>query len=154
VIFDAVADQVVHFEGLWDEFLWDQKKKGGYIVPSERSMSFFVHLFRAYTEGYQEGIVLFAGDFEAVLMWGLVDFPYDLTWGRTAQDWGTYVQPAAQGRGISKAIRDAAKERAIFRKFEAVIASALTTNPKSYDIGTKYGFEPYEVAGVLKLEAE
>ncbi len=149
----AVMDDEGLFRKLWGEFIVEHHKSGSDIMPTARTMNFFMVLFREYTSGHDSGAVVLDTDGRGVLMWGESSggLPYDSTFGRVASGWGTYVQPQHQGKGISKALRRKGTKLLKKRGFDTVIGAAASANEVGKETGIRFGFEPYQLTGALRL---
>jgi len=119
------------FKTLWIKYLQETAQAGGPYLPTEKTLGFYTSLFIAYSSGRWDGVVLLASDAAGVLMWGAVpgdDLPLDFRYGRVAQGWGTYVEPAHRRQGVASALRTVAKRRLVEMGFDAVIGEAWAGN--------------------------
>jgi GNAT superfamily N-acetyltransferase len=148
----TASDQDLFIE-LWTEFLEENHKQGNAILPTERSLRFFLRLFRAYTSARMRGVAVFGADDNAVTMYGEVSDGelYDTEHGLVAQNLGFYVRPKYRSQGIAKRMRDLAL-RALRRKgFDSTIGSRPVTDDRDLLVTQKGGSEPYQVSYVLRI---
>jgi len=142
------------FIRLWTEYTIQNHKNGSDVMPTSKTLTYFVGLFDSFVSGDLPGIVLIGADDNAVLMWGAATqygLPYDSAYGFTAQGFGTYVRPSFQGKGISKELRKRAMKLLKRKGFDSVFGSAYEKNDAGYISGVKFGFEVVQATGILRL---
>lgn len=143
------GDQEVFVE-LWQEYLQENYKTGGPLLPNGNNLNAFLRFFTAYTSNKQPGIVLLAAKDNAVLMWGAAPSVFDSRYGRVAQGWGTYVRPEYRREGWSAKMRKVAMAE-LAPRFDTVIGSGALPNEAGIESGVKAGFRLFESVGALKL---
>ena len=136
------------FEKLWGEFL---KEADLMIADTERNLDMFVNVFHNYVTGEIPGVCLFVAE-DAVLLWGGGGIGFDLIYGNAAQGWGTYVRPARQGEGISRALRSRARELLVEMDFTHVLGSAKADDEKSVESCRALGMTYPRVTTVWDLK--
>ncbi len=114
------------WRSLWRGMLFDQEKRGGDFVVTEKTLAFFESLFWAYVRNEVPGVVLLAGWDWATLMWGapLFEPPFDMRDGPVGQAWGTYVLPSLRRQGIAQRLRDDGARRMADLGFARVVGGA------------------------------
>lgn len=93
------------FLTLWQSYLEEMRTKGSEILPTERTLNFYVNLFDAYVNGERPGVVAVIYPI-AVSMAGDCTPDYDSTFGKQAIGWGTYVAPVARNHGNANRLRE------------------------------------------------
>lgn len=79
------------------------------ILPTQRSLDWYGTLFDRCLAGQLKGVALVALR-DGITVGGLLatelpgEIPWDTTWGRAVQGWGTSVAPGVQQTGIAKAL--------------------------------------------------
>ena len=136
----AIEDDEELFLELWEELIADQKRLGSDLLLTQRTMDFFAHMFRSYVQGIIEGVVVFGAFDNAVLMWGKAgELPWDSSFGKWANGWGTYVRPEYQKQGWSKKIREEGKRHLKLMGFEALLGGPLNKNNIARESCLKFG---------------
>ena len=150
----ATAEDRDLFSRLWTEYTIEHHKAGSDVMPTARTLRYFVGLFDAFLGGTAMGVVVFGGDDNAVLMWGAPGangLPYDSAFGYVAQGFGTYVRASHRGKGISKKLRQRAVKLLKKRGFDSVMGSSAEGNQIGFETGTHFGFEVIQTTGILRL---
>lgn len=144
--------EVPEFMVLWEQYLVEQHKDGGEILPTRRTLLFFDRLAFLYAHNIVQGVAVMEPG-AGVLLWGRApgETTFDTVWGVYAQGWGTYVIPERRGEGISKAMRDVAKEALREKEIETVIGTVRHGNDAGQVSGVHAGFDLYSTNGALRL---
>ena len=107
MIRQAELEDRPEFLRLWQKYLTDQRKDGGYLWDSLHNLHLFLEFFEAYTLGSLRGVAMFwwpdvldhpVGVILAGQTASRDDWETDL--GETATFWGVYVEPSYRGRGV------------------------------------------------------
>jgi GNAT superfamily N-acetyltransferase len=107
--------------------------KGGDVLPTDRSLDFYMGLFTAVIEGTTPGVVLAAEDHSGVIGGSLVvevTFPWDSIFGRCGSGFGTVVSSKAQRRGVGGALWDKVLEELRAAGFDHYLGAFHPGNPK------------------------
>lgn len=133
------------FKKLWMQYLEEQTKQGGLVIPSLDNVEVFANIFKMYVdpdmpeEARFDGVVLFVGEV-AVLMWGESGSAATTEMGKTAYAWGIYIVPDQRGNGLSDKLQQEARKRLKEMGFDSLYATVLDQNSHGLE-ALKRGFE-------------
>lgn len=100
----AVPSDKAMFRFLWQAYLDETARNGSPIVPDETTMDFYLGLFDRYTSDPDSGVVAVWYSL-GVSMAGDVTPPYSTLMGKTANGWGTYIDPKFRGQNRALTLR-------------------------------------------------
>lgn len=130
----AKARDVGLFKKLWMQYLEEQVKQGGLVIPSVDNVEVFANIFRMYIDKDNmpedarfDGVVLFIGEV-AMLMWGDSGSTAETQMGKTAYAWGVYIVPDQRGNGLSDLLHQEARKRLKAMGFDSLYATVLDQN--------------------------
>lgn len=113
------------FEGHLRAYLDEMAANGSEVIPSDRTVGFYMSLFDAYISGDEPGVVVIDEDGTSIA--GHV-LPFDTITGKTATGWFTFVSPDARGRGLAGRLRALLRQRLVSRGFKAIAAGVDLAN--------------------------
>lgn len=152
------SEDLDSFKRLWHELLIELLATGGEVLPTERSLQFYVSIFHAYTRKQVPGVVLFAESQylssppQGVLMWGWKDSPVDTKFPMPALGWGTYIRTKYRDKFFAPAMRAEALIKLRELGFTHLLGSYHIENQRGTRSALAMGFYSYQVTGVLSLE--
>ncbi len=138
------------------EFLDDMHAQGSEVLPTDRTVAFYVGLFDQYVRGSivdPEGAALVAvqdGHVVGITMAGH-SLPFDTAYGKTATGWLTYVLPSTRGHGTGTQLRDALRAALLAYGYAAIAAGYHTWNAESQRFVERRGFRSLQVYGIETL---
>jgi len=153
-VYLAGSDEQDIFMELWKEGVESQFKMGSSVVPSVKTMDFFLDVFNSYASSELKGVCLFGASENAVLLWGETgsDFPWESTMGKWAMGWGTYVRPAYRRQGVSRLLRNQAMRYLNAMGIETVTGTSISRNIAGKESMTCYGADVAGTEWRMKVE--
>ena len=127
----AMTQDLGTFKKLWMEFLEDQYKKGGLVLPNKHNIDRAAEQFRAYVSGDVLGIVLFLnvnGEDVGVHMGGEMLGGLEFSIGRYTMLWGVYYRPEHKGKGYTHLLYQVMAEWLKKHGINGTVTSVLTGN--------------------------
>lgn len=126
----ATPDDRPFFLGLWSRYLHEMHAKGSEILPTPKTLDFYVDVFDAYLTGAREGVVAISYP-AGVSLAGDASPSWDSLHGKTAIGWGTYVVPELRGNGHADALRQFVIEQLKARGFETLLGSVNVSDEQA-----------------------
>ena len=153
MIRQAIQADFPTFLRLWLDYMQDQQEQGEPLLPTPQTISFFTLLFTAYVSGARKGVVLLDEN-RAVMLWGagLADAPFDTAHDPQARSWGVYVAPEHRGKGISRALYEAAKKILREMGFKTMTTGVLIENRAGRNSLISEGFTFTHMSGALRID--
>jgi len=135
------------FITLWQEYLDEQYKSGGEIMPTSASMRVFYQLFRNYVDHRSmQGVVLFGPNDESVSMYGAAPEAIETRFGSTATAWGDYVRPQYRKEGWASELRKVQVEKLRAMGFETIMGAVYAGNDAGEKSAISFGFGPEPIS--------
>lgn len=128
------------------EFMVEMRDRGSEVIPSDRSLAFYLSLFDNYTSGEILGVAIISGGGGGVSMAGHVH-PLDLVHGQTATGWLTYVRPQFRGNGLGSTLRILLRNTLRRQGFTAIAAGYHIWNESSIRLAESRGFQSKQLYG-------
>lgn len=135
------------FRKLWKQFLTENEKAGSTVSATAKNMETPESLFKVYTDGDVQGIVLFVGDY-AVLMAGDTQIEHT---GRTAMLWGLYVEESRRKNGVATLLIEEAKKQLKAAGYNSVLTVFGAQNEAAGQIANKQEAKPIFVSARVDL---
>jgi GNAT superfamily N-acetyltransferase len=114
------------FERHLRAYLIERHSCGSEVIPTDRTVAFYLGLFDDYIRGEQPGAVVI-DEAGGVSIAGH-ELPFDTTLGKSATGWFTYVVPSSRGCGVASAMREILRERLRALGFRAIVAGMDISN--------------------------
>lgn len=113
----ATANDRELVESHLSAFLVERRLAGSGIIPSNKTIGFYLRVFDSYTEGIEPGIAVVSDDGAAMAGHEL---PFDTVHGKTATGWFTYVKPESRDRGVASDLRRLLRKSLVELGFNAI----------------------------------
>lgn len=132
------------------EFMIEMRDRGSEVIPSDRSLAFYMSLFDNYTSGEILGAAIISGGGCGISLAGHVH-PLDLVHGQTATGWLTYVRPQFRGNGLGSTLRAMLRDTLRRQGFTAIAAGYHIWNEPSIRLAESRGFQSKQLYGYESL---
>lgn len=133
----------------------DHHKRGSFILPTQRTLAFFLGLFDDYIESRKIGVTIISDCNSAVGMWGTLTVdgssPFDLEYSHIAHGHGVYVMPEARRKGLYTGLWQRAERLLRKRGIDAVIGASITENSHLRPAGIRRGFKTMQSTEIKAL---
>lgn len=139
-------------EAMIREFLAEMHERGSEVLPTDRSVDFYMGVFDSYVDGAIPGAAIISGGWAGISMAGH-PHPLDLSFGETATGWLTYVRPQFRGTGLGSALRALLRQTLRDHGFTAIAAGYHAWNESSIRLAESRGFQSRQIYGYESLAA-
>lgn len=140
------------FRKLWKEYLKDQVKKGGDILPTKNNLDKFEMIFDKYVNKELPGVVLFVADHAVAMFGSRGEEVFDINIEKPAQGWGTYVKPEARRHNIGTKIREVAVEKLRELGFKNIIGSYFVGNEEGRESLKEFDTKKHSIVVVSPID--
>lgn len=147
----AGMDEREHVKRLLEGYLESEQARGSDVLPTQRTLAFFMGIFHQILSGELQGFTLLHGQV-GIHMVAEAPLGYDTLHGRTALGWVTYVAPGARRQKIGTGMREAGFELLRRMGFESAIGAVDLNNKAGIESAERTGFAPYQLLLVKNLK--
>jgi len=151
VVRRAVPDDLDMFMVLTTEYLHELRSLGSEVLPTQRTLEFWMELFERYSQEDESGVVVFAGDFGFSAAGNFGNSSMDTIFGECAYGYGTYVRPDHRRKGLSERMRTMVNDVLYEKGFKTIIGGVHFGNTAGLESARKNGFVPFQIIGHVPI---
>jgi len=158
MIHEGTLQDRPHFMRLYFEFMKAHHERGSYFLPTIHNLNLAKAMFEKFATGVEEGFTLFwtpqdstepvafimASDFQ--------DSDWDVSLGKFATLWATYVQLPYRNQGIAIKLFARAREIGLGWGVESVLTHVLAGNTPADYVSRAFGTRPALIEHYVDLK--